>query len=151
MNRNFEREYEIRWSELDPNGHMRHSAYLDYGAQLRLAFLAAQGLTMARMGQLGIGPVLFREEIRYQAEIRGGETIRVSLELSGVSRNRKHWRMRHHIRKADGSEAAVIEVQGAWLDLRARRITLPPEEITGLIEVMPHAEDFEEFESGAAK
>jgi acyl-CoA thioester hydrolase len=148
MTTHIEREYEIRWVDLDPNGHMRHSAYLDYGAQIRLGFLAEHGLDMARMAKLGIGPVLFREEIRYTAEIRGGENIRVALELTGVSRNRRHWRMRHRILKVDGKEAAVIEVQGAWLDLRARRITEPPEEVMAMVEDMPRAADFEEFESG---
>lgn len=143
----YEKEYEIRWVDLDPNGHMRHSAYLDYGAQIRLSALAENGLTMKQMGEYGVGPVLFRESIDYHREIRAGETIRVGTELTGVSKNGKHWRMRHVIRKSDGEVAAVIEVRGAWLDLRARRIAPAPPQVQRMVNAMPHAEDFEEFDS----
>ena len=148
MSEDFVREYDIRWSELDPNGHMRHSAYLDYGAQVRLAFLAEHGLTMSRLRQLGIGPVLFHEEIHYRAEILGGETIRTDVALSGLSQNRKHWKMRHRLIKPDDTVAAIINVHGAWLDLTQRRVIVPPAEILDLLEPMPKTEDFTEFESG---
>ncbi|MDQ2069562.1 acyl-CoA thioesterase [Natronospira bacteriovora] len=143
----FERDYEIRWVDLDPNGHMRHSAYLDYGAQIRLAALADAGLGMGEMAKLGVGPVLYKESIEYHREIRGGETIRIGTELTGVSKNGKHWRMRHVIKKADGEVAAVIEVRGAWLDLKARRIAPAPEQVQAVVDAMPHAEDFEVFDS----
>ncbi|MCP1726054.1 acyl-CoA thioester hydrolase [Natronospira proteinivora] len=143
----YEKEYEIRWVDLDPNGHMRHSAYLDYGAQIRLSAMAEYGLSMVEMAKQGVGPVLFKEAIEYRREIRGGETIRVATELSGLSVNGKHWRMRHLIKKADGELAAVIEVQGAWLDLKARRVAPAPETIQAMVGRMPRSEDFEEFDS----
>jgi acyl-CoA thioester hydrolase len=30
---------DIRWSDLDPNFHLRHSVYYDYGAFARVQFL----------------------------------------------------------------------------------------------------------------
>ncbi len=147
MTEAFTRQYDIRWSELDPNGHMRHSAYLDYGAQVRLAFFAEHGLSMTRMRELAIGPVLFHEEIHYRAEILGGETIRVDVALSGLSHNRKHWLMRHRLTKSDDTLAAVINVHGAWMDLKQRRVIPAPAEILSLMEPMPRTEDFAEFES----
>jgi len=143
----YERDYDIRWVDLDPNGHMRHSAYLDYGAQIRLAAMAEYGLSMAEMARQGVGPVLFKEAIEYRREIRAGENIRVGTELSGLSLNGKHWRMRHVIKKSDGEVAAIIEVQGAWLDLKARRVAPAPEAIQALVAKMPRSEDFEEFDS----
>lgn len=147
----YEKEYEIRWADLDPNGHMRHSAFLDYGAQIRLSAMAENGLTIAGMTKMGVGPVLFKESIEYHREIRGGESIRVSNELTGLSKNGKHWRMRHVIRKTDGETAAIIEVQGAWLDLKARRIAPAPEEVRDIIDAMPHSSDFEVFDSSRRK
>ena len=143
----YEKEYDIRWVDLDPNGHMRHSAYLDYGAQIRLAAMADNGLSMGQMAKYGVGPVLFRESIDYHREIRGGETICVGTELTGISKNGKHWRMRHVIKKADGEVAAVIEVRGAWLDLKARRIAPAPDEVQAMVSAMPRSDDFEEFDS----
>ena len=147
----FEREYEIRWVDLDPNGHMRHSAYLDYGAQIRLAAMAEYGLSMGEMARQGVGPVLFKEAIEYRREIRAGETVVVGCELTGMSVNGKHWRMRHVIKKHDGEVAAIIEVQGAWLDLKARRVAPAPEAIQALVAKMPRSEDYAEFDSSQGR
>ena len=52
----FEKNIEIRWSDLDPNHHLRHSAYYDYGAYSRICFLNEHGLTAEIMLQHNIGP-----------------------------------------------------------------------------------------------
>ena len=56
----FTKEISIRWSDLDPNFHLRHSAYYDFGAQHRIEILEEQGLTLRVMQQGHFGPVLFR-------------------------------------------------------------------------------------------
>lgn len=33
------KEFEVKWADLDPNRHMRHSAYNDYAAHMRVKFL----------------------------------------------------------------------------------------------------------------
>jgi acyl-CoA thioester hydrolase len=139
------REFQVRWADLDPNGHLRHTAYMDYGAQARVAFLNDCGFTLERFRQLGIGPVLFREDTRYLREVRANERISVTTELSGLSANGKHWRMRHRIFKADGEQACVIDVQGAWLDLAARRIVPAPKELQEAMRKVPHTDDYAEF------
>ena len=35
--------YTVRWAELDPNGHMRHSAYADFAADQRVHWLTGAG------------------------------------------------------------------------------------------------------------
>ena len=40
----FEQNITVRWSDLDPNGHVRHSVYYDYGAQARIAYMQKQGI-----------------------------------------------------------------------------------------------------------
>lgn len=39
MNEVFEQEYHVRWSDLDPNMHMRHTAYADLCATTRFSYL----------------------------------------------------------------------------------------------------------------
>ncbi len=138
----FSRSYDVIWADLDANAHMRHTAYMDYAAQVRLAWLQEMGFSIARLNQAGVGPVLFREETLYRREVRGGERITVALELIGLSENRKHWRCRQLIHAQDGGLAAVVEVQGAWLDLAARKIAPPPPELLAAIERWPRAADF---------
>lgn len=141
----YRREFQVRWADLDPNAHLRHSAYMDYAAEARVGFLNDCGFTLERFQKLNIGPVLFREETRYLHEVRANERISITTELSGLSANGKHWRMRHHIFKADGSLACVVDVQGAWLGLAARKIVPAPAELQDVMRNVPHTQDFAEF------
>lgn len=125
----YEKTFTVRWADMDPNVHMRHSAYTDYAAQVRLDFLADQGFTMRRFAELRIGPILFREDTRFLKEIGISETIRVTAELGGLSADGSRWRIIHTIYKADGRMAATVSVDGAWLDLSLRKLTIPPAEI----------------------
>ena len=36
----YSKKVEIRWSDLDPNFHLRHSVYYDWGAYTRISFLS---------------------------------------------------------------------------------------------------------------
>ena len=40
----FQQQVSVRWDDLDPNGHVRHSAYYNYGSQARVAYLHRQGI-----------------------------------------------------------------------------------------------------------
>ena len=63
------KKVEIRWSDLDPNYHLRHSVYYDFGAYCRICFLIENGITDELMKQYEVGPVLFREECLFKREI----------------------------------------------------------------------------------
>ena len=139
----FSIEFEIRWADLDPNGHVRHSVYFDLGAQARVAYLESVGFGVGRMHSVGVGPVLFEERARYQRELGTGESVTADVVLTGVSENRKHWSMRHHILKADGEVSCIIDCRGAWLDLRERRVVPAPDALAALLQDMPRAEDFQ--------
>ena len=70
---------EIRWSDLNPNFHLRHSVHSDFGAYCRMSFLNDAGITPVLMIQLRTGPVIFREEAVFKKEIKFGETIHINL------------------------------------------------------------------------
>ena len=53
--------FDVRWADIDANSHMRHSAYYDYAAHLRVQLLKSIGMDIMTLSKLGIGPVLFRE------------------------------------------------------------------------------------------
>lgn len=38
MSKEFYKEFQVIWADMDPNRHMRHTAYNDYAAQLRVSF-----------------------------------------------------------------------------------------------------------------
>jgi acyl-CoA thioester hydrolase len=145
MSSDYAKTFEIRWADLDPNAHMRHSAYADYGAQARVGFLSEHGFGLGEFMKSRLGPVLFREDLKYLREIRPNEVIRVTCEATGMSPNRKHWRIRHRIFRQDGELACVIDCQGAWLDLVARKVIPAPPELEAAMQAMPKAEDYAEF------
>lgn len=146
MSSTYAKTFEVRWADLDPNAHMRHSAYADYGAQARVGFLSEHGFGLDQFMNQRIGPVLFREDLKYLREIRPNEIIRVTCEAVGISPNRKHWRIRHRIFRQDGELACVIDCQGAWLDLVARKVIAAPAELEATFSKMPKTDDYAEFE-----
>ena len=121
--------YRTRWAEMDPNGHMRHSAYADFAADQRVVLLSRWGFDVARFAQLRIGPILFREETKYLKEVNIGEEITVDGKLASVATDGSRWTIVHTVYKSDGRVAATVTVDGAWIDLDRRKLTVPPAEL----------------------
>ncbi|MBD2720825.1 acyl-CoA thioesterase [Hymenobacter armeniacus] len=129
--------YRTRWADMDPNGHMRHSAYADFAADQRVALLAQWGYDVKRFAELRLGPILFREETKYLKEVNIGEEIRVDGHLASAAPDGSRWSIVHTIYKADGRVAATVTVEGAWLDLDRRKLTVPPAELAAAFSAMP--------------
>jgi acyl-CoA thioester hydrolase len=139
----------LRWADLDPNGHVRHSVYYDWAAMARITYLEGKGLGVAWMAQNAIGPVLFREEAKFLRELRFGDQLAIDLQLAGASADGRKWRIRHRIfRGAD--LAATVEIDGAWLDLRARKIVTPPDDLLRAFADVSRTEDFTVLTSSKA-
>ena len=141
----FKRKFQSIWANLDPNGHMRHTAYNDYAAQLRLSYFEAYGFPFSKLMDMGVGPILFREETKFLKEIRMGERLEVNLWLIRCRKDASKWSFLHQIRKEDGSLSALVEVDGAWMDLHKRKVIVPPEGIRDLTVNIPKSEHFEWF------
>ena len=75
----FKKSIQVRWSDLDPNFHVRHSVYYDWGAFCRIEFFNQYGLSDLAMREHNIGPILFREECIFRREIRTGDDLFISL------------------------------------------------------------------------
>ncbi len=133
---------QIRWADIDQNRHLRHSAYYDYGAMVRMVFLNAHGLTTDKLEQLKIGPVLFREEALFKREIKLEDRITVDLELLKATADFSRWSIRHRFVKEGGTLAAVVQIDGAWIDLVKRKLTVPDEFVRGVFKAFPVAAEF---------
>ena len=139
----FFRDIQIRWSDLDPNFHLRHSVYYDWGAFCRIDYLNEYGLTAGIMQELQFGPVLFREECIFRKEIRLGDIVKINLMLSKARKDYSRWSIRHNIIKGDDTLCAVLTVDGAWINLKERKLATPPEKVTEVFSSMPKPQDFE--------
>ena len=136
-------EIQPRWSDLDPNFHLRHSVYYDFGAFSRISYLNANQLSADVMQAMQIGPILFREECVFRRELRMGDTITIDLELSKSKKDFSRWSIRHTIMKNGDTVAAIINVDGAWMDTAKRKLSSPPEQVASVFGSMPRTADFE--------
>ncbi len=143
---NFKTSIQIRWSDLDPNTHLRHSVYYDWGALSRVEFFNNLGLTAAYMQQYQIGPILFREECVFRKEIHFRDTVFIDLHRTKAKKDYSRWSIRHTIFKGLDTVAAIITIDGAWLDLSTRKLSTPPLFVRDLMDHMPVGKDFEWLE-----
>lgn len=127
---------------MDPNRHMRHSVYNDYAAQTRVGLFEEYGMSMDKIAGMGLGPILFREETKFLREILLSEIITVTCALLSMREDGSRWTFVHEILKANKERAARITVDGAWLNLKSRKLDIPPPELFKSIEQLPRSKDF---------
>ena len=132
---------QIRWSDIDQNRHLRHSAYYDYGATARIALFSETGLTNSKLEELHIGPILFREEAVFRREIKFEDKIVIDLQLTKALPDFSRWSIRHCLYK-DQTMAATLTLDGAWIDLVKRKLATPNEFVQKIFADYPKAEDF---------
>jgi YbgC/YbaW family acyl-CoA thioester hydrolase len=131
----------VRWGDLDGNGHVANSKYLEYATQARFQYLADNGLTFDAGRAQAIGPVVLSDVIEYRRELRMGATAIVGLALSGARRDGARWQFTQTIRTGDQLAATVIAM-GGWLSLAQRRLIQPPAELAEIILSLPHTDSF---------
>jgi len=135
-----------RWSDLDANQHVRHSAYADWATHSRLAWLEEHGFSYKILFELRIAPIQFEDTTKYLKEVTLGDEIVIDLQLVGLSHDSSRYHMRQTFRRGE-TVCAVYEIKGAWLDVASRRISPPP---PGLLEAtvnMVRAPEFSEIAS----
>lgn len=142
MKETYTKELEIRWADLDPNFHVVHSRYYDFGAFCRMSFLTENGIDAKWMLANNIGPVLFREEALFKREIIFGDKLKVNLKMLKMTRDMGRWSMRHELYTNGDTLAAIINLDGAWLNTIKRKLAAPPESLQHLFENAPRSKEF---------
>ena len=146
MSKIFEREFHVRWSDLDPNFHMRHSAYADLCAATRFDYLGSLGFTMEKFNELRMGPIIFNESLNYFKEVRSGDQVRVNVQISGLSKDGRKWKMHQEMfRASDDQLVATLDISGAWFNLVTRKVAEPPALLRDQVETVPRTADFKEI------
>ncbi len=139
----FTKEISIRWSDLDPNFHVRHSAYYDFGAQHRIEILEQLGLTMKVMQEQHFGPVLFREECVFRREIRLNSRVFISTKIGKIKADASRWTIVHELKNENDDLFATLSVDGAWIDTKLRKIANPTPQIAAeVMNSFPRTVDF---------
>ena len=139
----YSRTYEIRWSDIDANGHVNYSAYIDAAADLRYRFFIEHDFPPEKFHELGIGPVYSAIHARFFREVRLGETVTITYALAGLSPQGSRWKAQHEVLKSNGKKAASLEIEGAILNLATRKPAFPTPDLMQAFDLIPRAEDFE--------
>jgi len=135
--------YAVRWSDLDANGHVNYSAYINAAGDLRYRFFAEHDFPPDKFEQLGIGPVYTAIHAQFLREVRIGESVTITFTLSGLSAQGGRWKVLHDVLKSNGKRAVSLEVEGAILNLATRRPVLPTAELLQTFSLIPRAKDFQ--------
>jgi acyl-CoA thioester hydrolase len=138
----YKKEFDVRWSDLDPNRHMANSAYQNFMSHTRMAFLIENNFGQREMAQYNTGPVVFNENIFYFKEIHQGKPVTVSCEVTGMSEDGSMFSFRHNFYDHKGRNVARGLMTGAWLNLKERKIMPLHSDLHEKIKHFPRSTDF---------
>ena len=141
----FKKTIEVRWSDIDANQHVTHTAYASFSTHTRVAWMESADCSMTKLFGLGFSAVLLKEQTEYFREIFLGEVVTIELYFAGSSKDNSRWKFVHKIYSANKKLSAINTVYGAWIDIKTRRIASPPEYLLERIRDLPRTEDFEQL------
>jgi acyl-CoA thioester hydrolase len=147
----FEKQFEAGWRDMDPNGHMANSAYLEFAVNTRIAYFASCGFAPADFQKQGFGPVIKSDLTEYFRELRLLDKFRVTMERSGIAPDGSRFRIVNNFYKEDGTLSAKVTSIGGWLSFAKRKLIEPPEILKNAINGLSRTEDFEVLKSSIKK
>jgi acyl-CoA thioester hydrolase len=139
------------WADMDANAHMANFAYLNKCVDARMSFFKQQGFAVTDFAKRRIGPVLRRDELEYHREVGLLEPITVTLALAGMAVDGSRFRLLNEVLKEGGVLAARVRCEGGWMDLAARKLIAPPDDLREALAAMPQAVEFEMLPSSIRK
>ncbi len=78
---NFYHPIEVRYGDLDPQGHLNNAKYLTYMEQARIAYIRHLGLWSGG-DFMTIGVILAEARVTFKAPIHWGQPVRVGVRFS---------------------------------------------------------------------
>ena len=126
-NFHFYHPIEIRYGDLDPQGHVNNAKYLTYFEQARIAYFIELGLFTKDQSLMDIGVILADVHITYLASLYFGQNIKVGVHISKLGNKSMTWEQ--NVVDADtGKELAKGLVIMVAYDYRAEKTILIPQE-----------------------
>ncbi len=115
---------EVRYGDLDPQGHVNNAKYLTYMEQARVSYIRHLGL---REGNsfLDVGMVLADVHVTFQAPILFGDAVRVGVRFTHLGNKSLHSEC--CIEGQDGRKFASSEAVLVTYDLRAGQTAAIPD------------------------
>ena len=147
----FEKKFETGWRDVDANGHVANSSYLEFAVNMRIAFFASCGYPPDNFLKHGFGPVIKTDFVEYFRELLMLEAFTVTIENGGHSDDFSRFRVVNSIYKEDRVPAARVTSVGGWLSLAERKLIEPPKIIKDAWRTLPKTDEFEVLRSSIKK
>jgi len=118
---------EVRYGDLDPQGHVNNAKHLTYFEQARIAYWIKLGLFTKDQSFMEIGVILADVHLTYLEPIYYGQNIQVGVHISKLGNKSMTWEQ--NIVDADtGRELARGEVVVVAYDYRKEQTMSVPQE-----------------------
>ena len=115
-------DLKVRFYELDPYGHLNHSAYVQFFETGRVELLEEVGLDLESLAARGYRFVVNRIETSFDRPVHGGETITVETGVVEFRRASSVWRQRL---LRGGEVVARQELRAAITNTEGRPVRVP--------------------------
>jgi acyl-CoA thioester hydrolase len=123
----FHHPIEIRYGDLDPQGHVNNAKYLTYFEQARIAYMIDLELFTTDQSFMEIGVILADVHITYLAPVHFGEQIKVGVCAFKIGNKSMTW-AQNIIQAGTGKELATGEVVLVAYDYKeGKTISIPRE------------------------
>jgi len=124
---NFYHPIEVRYGDLDPQGHVNNAKHLTYFEQARVAYMIELGLFTRDQSFMEIGIILADVHITYFEPVYFGKNIKVGVHAAKLGNKSMTWEQ--NIIDADtGKELAKGEVVLVTYAYRAEKTMSVPQE-----------------------
>jgi acyl-CoA thioester hydrolase len=118
---------EVRYGDLDPQGHVNNAKHLTYFEQARIAYWIELGLFTKDQSFMEIGVILADVHLTYLEPIYYGQNIKVGVHIAKLGNKSMTW-LQNIVDAGMGKELAKGEVIMVSYDYRAEKsIPIPPE------------------------
>jgi acyl-CoA thioester hydrolase len=112
----------VRWSELDPYGHVNHAAYLTYLEQARIDALESIGWGMGAIEQAGFRVVVVQADLRFRRAAVAGDDLIIASWIQELRPASSHW---HQEIRRGGELVLEATITGACTDATGRPRRVP--------------------------
>jgi len=143
----FEKTFHVGWGNVDFNGHLANTSFLDLAVDVRMFYFAENGFSVKEFQRRGFGPVVLKDEIEYFKELYMLDKVRITFQSVGLSEDVSRFKIRNEFFREDGKMSARLTTTGGWIDFARRKLIVPPPELVNVMKSLTRTEDFEVLES----
>ncbi len=117
---------DVRWTEMDSNGHVSNMYYQCYFDTARMNAFSACGVDLAYLREQNVGPVIYHADLEYRKELFYPDAALIYTYALKIERSRGQLRQ-VLVSEQSGQIICVGTFDGIFLDLVRKRPTHFPE------------------------